>query len=161
MDIFHESSMKIHEQSLITRGSAQTIPESSLLTPLCLQWFQRRSNCALPPSSLRRIDPWKQLGPLAKLVQEGSIGRSIQQLQHTLVALDGFPVLKTRHLKIGQHPSSSIEVHFAEHPKLLCSGHLPRTGPMKPQPRRFWQTRRRIPIFKETWRLCQGSQDGR
>ena len=29
-------------------------------------------------------------------------------LQHTLVALDGFPVLKTRHLKIGQHPSSSI-----------------------------------------------------
>ena len=92
-------------KSLITRGSAQTIPESSLLTPLCLQWFQRRSNCALPPSSLRRIDPWKQLGPLAKLVQEGSIGRSIQQLQHTLVALDGFPVLKTRHLKIRQHPS--------------------------------------------------------
>jgi hypothetical protein len=59
-------------------------------------------------------------------------------------------------------------VHFAaEHPKLVCkfgfSGHLPRTsGPMnQPQPRRFWQTRRRIQIFKETWRLCQGSQDGR
>jgi hypothetical protein len=28
----------------------------------------------------------------------------MQQLQHTLVALDGFPVLKTRHLKI-RHPS--------------------------------------------------------
>ena len=38
--------------------------------------------------------------------------------------------------------------------------HLPRTITIQTiQPRRFWLTRRRIQIFKETWRLCQGSQD--
>ena len=87
MDIFHESSMKIHEKSLITRGSAQTIPESSLLTALWLQWFQRRSNCALPPSSLRRIDPWKQLGPTGKTC----LGRKHWEIDSTASAyVSGF-----------------------------------------------------------------------
>ena len=50
-------------------------------------------------------------------------------------------------------------VHFAaEHP--TSPQELRTNEPQPAQPaRRFWQTRRRIQIFKETWRLCQGSQD--